>query len=451
MLWKVANKCHLFNLWFGLKLCAGGVTHGWRWKRRQLRQESLHEGVMTKARKFLAEEELQVAQKVLDSGALFKAKTDNSVRQRAAVWKAVALRGCGSAGNPLKEAGRVQVLNRKELEKDAKMLNMEKREDVRWNWREVVVYYYGSAEHKPDLPDIDANLEEKIKLNKLKRRQKRPVEWRVVTQDPCLQVVDNSNGVLMENAFKKLPVRVGGKKVEDLFQCLKDIEAECGQSTCRVNTEGERVAALEGPAAYHINLGTNQNLYGPGLKQKHVDAMEDTVFKCFLSQVMHYCKDHMPWSVRKVFAAAWKVARTDRGLMAGMDSGKGLNEFWSGLVMGRNVFLNAHKEEKDHSWAVVLVIAEDTDDDVVRHFVFPELGVAVPMRSGDLILFNPKHVHCVAARCNPKVDDYCMSFYLPAAVVGGNKRVSDSGVILEDERAGEAIMKIAKAIDSKKN
>ena len=47
-------------------------------------------------------------------------------------------------------------------------------------------------------------------------------------------------------------------------------------------------------------------------------------------------------------------------------------------------------------------------------------GVAVALRLSDLLLFNPKAMHCVSSRTLLAYDVFCMLFYLKTAVVGGN-------------------------------
>ena len=54
--------------------------------------------------------------------------------------------------------------------------------------------------------------------------------------------------------------------------------------------------------------------------------------------------------------------------------------------------------------------------------VFPEVGLAVGIRPGDHILFNPLHYHCVSVRerAYDYSEVYITSFYLNTAVVGMN-------------------------------
>ena len=60
------------------------------------------------------------------------------------------------------------------------------------------------------------------------------------------------------------------------------------------------------------------------------------------------------------------------------------------------------------------------DDAVVAYFCFPTLGVAVPLRPGDFLLFNALIPHSVSSRCRQNDEIFCISMYLKTAVVGLN-------------------------------
>jgi len=53
------------------------------------------------------------------------------------------------------------------------------------------------------------------------------------------------------------------------------------------------------------------------------------------------------------------------------------------------------------------------------------LGVAVPMRPGDFLLFNARILHCISSRCCTDDDIMCISMFLKTAVVGGNDNGQD--------------------------
>jgi hypothetical protein len=71
------------------------------------------------------------------------------------------------------------------------------------------------------------------------------------------------------------------------------------------------------------------------------------------------------------------------------------------------------------------------DDDVVVYFCFPTIGVAVPLRPGDYLLFNARIPHCISSRCKFEDEVMCTSTYLKTAIVGMN----NNSLPLTDEQA----------------
>jgi hypothetical protein len=60
---------------------------------------------------------------------------------------------------------------------------------------------------------------------------------------------------------------------------------------------------------------------------------------------------------------------------------------------------------------------------IVVYFCFPTLGVAVPLRRGDFLLFNALIPHCILSRCKQTNNIYCVSMYLKSAIVGMNNNL----------------------------
>ncbi len=60
--------------------------------------------------------------------------------------------------------------------------------------------------------------------------------------------------------------------------------------------------------------------------------------------------------------------------------------------------------------------------EVSNYFVFPEQGIAVALRPGDMLIFNPKYHHCLlSCTCAYQNKDvYSLLLYLKSAVVGKN-------------------------------
>jgi hypothetical protein len=60
------------------------------------------------------------------------------------------------------------------------------------------------------------------------------------------------------------------------------------------------------------------------------------------------------------------------------------------------------------------------DDWIICYFAFPQIGIAVALQPGDILMFNPQETHCISLRCNKDDNIYCISSYLKTQVVGLN-------------------------------
>jgi len=106
------------------------------------------------------------------------------------------------------------------------------------------------------------------------------------------------------------------------------------------------------------------------------------------------------------------------------NSTKSSCKFYGGIAFGRNVFLRCHTDE-DFTMSIVQVFLSGkesyhNDDAVVVYFCFPTLGVAVPLRPGDYLMFNALVPHCVSSRCNNRDQVIVLSMYLKTSIVGMN-------------------------------
>ena len=99
-------------------------------------------------------------------------------------------------------------------------------------------------------------------------------------------------------------------------------------------------------------------------------------------------------------------------------------QFFGGIAFGTNVFLRCHTDA-DFTMSIIQVFLKGkseylSNDDVVVYFCFPTIGVAVPLRPGDSLLFNARIPHCISSRCKVEEDILVTSIYLKTAVVGMN-------------------------------
>ena len=113
------------------------------------------------------------------------------------------------------------------------------------------------------------------------------------------------------------------------------------------------------------------------------------------------------------------------------------NEIFQGIGFGTKVFLACHTDW-DFTYSIssphIKGGAYTNDGDILLYFCFPRIGIAVPLRAGDMILFNPKEPHAVSSRLRKEDDVVVLSLYLKTAIVGGN----DNDAILTPDQSSMA-------------
>jgi len=99
-------------------------------------------------------------------------------------------------------------------------------------------------------------------------------------------------------------------------------------------------------------------------------------------------------------------------------------KYFGAIAFGCNVFLRCHRDN-DFTLSMCHILLDgkdhfDVNDEVVVYFCFPSLGVAIPMRPGDFLLFNSRVPHCISTRRKFAHRIISITFYLKTMVVGGN-------------------------------
>ena len=95
---------------------------------------------------------------------------------------------------------------------------------------------------------------------------------------------------------------------------------------------------------------------------------------------------------------------------------------YGAYASGVNVYLSSHWDQ-DFTYCATSIHQRKPyleSQNVVAYFAFPRLGIAIPLRPGDNLFFNPKEPHCIFSRCSNKEDIYCVSLYLKSANIGKN-------------------------------
>ena len=97
--------------------------------------------------------------------------------------------------------------------------------------------------------------------------------------------------------------------------------------------------------------------------------------------------------------------------------------YYNGLGFGLNVFLRSHID-RDFTMSIVQAHIDNHDyqlnDRIVCYFAFPRIGIAVALRPGDFLLFNPQEPHSISSSCKAEDEIFCASSYLKTAIVGLN-------------------------------
>jgi hypothetical protein len=98
------------------------------------------------------------------------------------------------------------------------------------------------------------------------------------------------------------------------------------------------------------------------------------------------------------------------------------SDFFAAIAFAENVYLSMHDDD-DFTYSVVCphMAKEYTNaDKEVVYFCFPTIGIAVPLRPGDVLVFNPRTLHGISSRICNEDTLYCTSLYLKNKIVGGN-------------------------------
>jgi len=108
-------------------------------------------------------------------------------------------------------------------------------------------------------------------------------------------------------------------------------------------------------------------------------------------------------------------------------------QIFGALGFARNVHLSSHRDD-DFAKSVVSVHKKGhgygLSDSIVAYFCFPRLGIAIALRPGDILIFNPCEYHSISSRCKNSEQIYVTTVYLKTLVVGLN----DNSRPLTDEQ-----------------
>lgn len=227
---------------------------------------------------------------------------------------------------------------------------------------------------------------------------------------------------------------------------VKGVQMERGKGlgvikTTLANDDPFQTASYKGIGMAPVN-------YGSGLIQKPTGKLSEEDKKILMRFMRKNCdmlKECMPRSVNNVFKNLLK----DGNQWSTDDHG--FVEMLPSMVIGESAYLVLH-EDRDAHLGIVTVHCEDdllekdgrkcysrgtVPGDIVAYFVFPQHGYRVPLRSGDVLIFDAKEKHCISSATLKYLHKrfFCCSNYLKNDIAGlNNSKINfDDGEAVKQE------------------
>ena len=188
--------------------------------------------------------------------------------------------------------------------------------------------------------------------------------------------------------------------------------------------------------ARYVGVGLYPEMYKHGILERKTEGVSSesrTLVQSMMQKHREMLKSTMPYLVNKVF----KNLKKDGNEWS--TDVQGDVDVAPSMVIGESAYLSLHKDNDSYVGVVSVHCKDDLvklpryetcevyrqeqlSEDIIAYFVVPGHGIKVPMRSGDVLIFNPKLKHCLT---EPTVNYrkkifYCCSSYLKSKIVGLN-------------------------------
>jgi hypothetical protein len=204
----------------------------------------------------------------------------------------------------------------------------------------------------------------------------------------------------------------------------------------------KRGVSRQGLSTHYATLGTHATRFGgthykPG---KNITPSEMKCLETLMNKVFMLAKIFLPFGLLSALFTTKKM-NNDNSCFGEHSNEQSMYSFiWSSIAMSFNYISQAHIDEDSFLSALVVnhrfsnLKTQNQYDLIMKnaaHFIFPTLGIAVALKPGDVLLFNPLVPHCVSQRTEyyKSEEVYLTSFYLK------NKQISlnDNSIELSEE------------------
>jgi hypothetical protein len=151
--------------------------------------------------------------------------------------------------------------------------------------------------------------------------------------------------------------------------------------------------------------------FKPNVSQEVKDYLQEEI--SMLALVMEKQASHFVKERREEYATFRKIQELlDLPTLSASEEGTNTQ-----LSVARNHWARAHRD-RDYFYTFLSCLSADVSakkDEVIYYFCFPEYKIAVPLRSGDVIVFNPLTLHCCSNSSN--ADNFIWSAYVSEKTV----------------------------------
>ena len=186
---------------------------------------------------------------------------------------------------------------------------------------------------------------------------------------------------------------------------------------------GKKIKIVREPRRKYSCIGSTAarghagvNAYNQSLCKMPKDQQQ--VLLEYFNSCEHLTKKYLPSQLINQAIQGIKLTKAQTFTLPAFD--KWSAEIYGAIAVGVNVVLSAHSDADFIFSLTSIHTHEEYTERILVYFCFPTLGVAVPLRAGDQLLFDPTTPHMISSRCESEDDIYCTSLYLKTNVVGKN-------------------------------
>lgn len=227
---------------------------------------------------------------------------------------------------------------------------------------------------------------------------------------------------------RKEALKVNGNAFKDT-QVLRQV-------LMKNKTKVLRGSRRKGVSTHYATFGTHSLRYKPGLSMKialNDNGIEEKIITDFFTRADGLAKQFLPYGILHCLKESKEMCKDNSSYSYDTSTESKSTKVWSSIATTYNYMSPAHTDEDAFMSTLFVTRAHKNDkeneknlytlnQEVAVHFIFPTEGVAVALRPGDVLMFNPVYYHCVSQRSEYYKSDeiFLTSLYLKNKQLSGN-------------------------------